>query len=57
MMKIGDKKQHSVVKFTGDRKKDTLACFENLLEQEQENSLLELEKKKRDVNEAAKRRF
>lgn len=56
-MKIGDKKAHKVVKFTGNHKKDVLACFDQLTEQDEESRLLELERKKREVNEAAKRRF
>lgn len=56
-MKIGDKRPNTVVKFTGDHKKDVLACFDQLTKQDQETALLELERKKREVNEAAKKRF
>lgn len=56
-MKIGDKRAHKVVKFTGNQKNDVLACFDQLTEQDDEARLLELELKKREVNEAAKKRF
>ncbi|HEY7883871.1 MAG TPA: hypothetical protein VIC08_02875 [Cellvibrionaceae bacterium] len=56
-MKIGDKKLHTVVKFTGDRKTDTLACFDKITEDRQEQALLELERKKAEAREAAKKRF
>jgi|GEM_PF-3544975 len=56
-MKIGDKRQANVVKFTGDEKKYTLDYFNKLTEDEEERKLIELERKKREVNERAKLRF
>lgn len=56
-MKIGDKREQTVVKFTGDYKRDVLACFDDITAQEKETKLLELERKKRAVSEAAKKRF
>ena len=56
-MKIGDKKQDKVVEFKGDTKKYTLDCFNKLTEETEEKKLLELQRKKREVNEAAKKRF
>ena len=56
-MKIGDKKLHRVVQFTGNYKKDVLSCFDKITEQGEEETVLELERKKREANEAAKKRF
>jgi hypothetical protein len=56
-MKLGDKKQHKVVKFTGNHRKDVLAVFDHMAEQDEEARLMELHRKKRDVNEAAKKLF
>lgn len=56
-MKIGDKREHKVVKLTGNYKKDVLALFDKMTEQDEEERLLNLEKRKREVNEAAKRLF
>ena len=56
-MKIGDKREHSVVKSTGNYKKDVLAAFDRLTEQDEERRLLELKRRQREVNEAAKRLF
>ena len=56
-MKIGDKRVDRIVKFTGDSKKDILACFDKLDEEEKEEKLIELQRKKREINERAKSRF
>lgn len=56
-MKIGDRKQHAIIRFTGNKKTDVLACFDQLSEKSEEQRLLRLEERKREVNEAAKRRF
>jgi len=56
-MKIGDKKEQKVVQFTGIQKLDVLACFDEITDRESERMILELERKKRLVNEAAKKRF
>lgn len=45
-MKIGDKKQDKVVQFSGNQKKDVLAVFEQLTQDDQEEKLLELERKR-----------
>lgn len=55
MIKIGDKK--AVVKMTGDRKKDVLAIFDQMEEEQEEKKLIELQQKKREINERAKSRF
>jgi len=56
-MKIGDKRECTVVKFTGNKKHDVLSCFDQQTEAEEESRLLELERRKREVNEAAKTLF
>lgn len=56
-MKIGDKRAHKVIEFTGNHKKDVLAVFNQLTDQDEEKKLLELKRKQREVNEAAKRLF
>ena len=56
-MKIGGKKEHKAVKFTGNHKADVLAVFDQITEQDEEKRLLELKRKQREVNEAAKRLF
>lgn len=55
MTKIGDKK--TVVKMTGNRKKDVLAIFNQMEEEQEEKKLIELHQKKREINERAKSRF
>ncbi len=55
MIKIGNKK--AVVKMTGDRKKDVLAIFDQMEEEQEEKKLIELQQKKREINERAKSRF
>lgn len=54
-MNIGDKKQNTVVAFTGNRKIDVLACFDKLKEDMEEKRILALKEKQREVNEAAKK--
>lgn len=56
-MNIGDKKQNTVVAFTGNRKIDVLACFDKLKEDMGEKRILALKEKQREVNEAVKKRF
>lgn len=56
-MKIGDKKQHRVIVITGNRKNDVLAAWDKMTEEDEERRLLELKRKQREVNEAAKRLF
>ena len=60
-MKIGDIRTHRNFKPSGAKvdspqyKKDVLALFDKYTEDDEEEKLLELMRKKREVNEAAKR--
>ncbi len=56
-MKPKIKKFPTPPKFTGDTKKYTLEFFDRLCEEAEENRIVELNEKKRQVNEKAKSRF
>lgn len=56
-MKLGDKKPDNVVKFTGNIKTDVLSRFDKITADDEEQKLIELERKMREVNESAKKRF
>lgn len=59
MMRFGDKKPDSAdAKSNAKTTKDlVLACFDEITEEHEEQSIVELKIKQRDVNEAAKKRF
>lgn len=56
-MKIGDKRPDNVVNFTGCEKTDILSCFDKLSLQDEEQKLIDLQKKKREAEEKAKKLF
>lgn len=56
-MKIGDKRPDNVVIFTGCMKTDILSCFDKLILEEEEEKLIDLQKKKRSAEEKAKKLF
>ncbi|MDP2607974.1 MULTISPECIES: hypothetical protein [unclassified Oceanobacter] len=54
-LKYGDVRP--VRKMTGDHKTDVLSCFDELEAKEQEEQLLTLKRRQREVEERAKKRF